>query len=58
MCDYLKSEGKRINTANSERLVCEHQGNVKVIIDGNAKKTITDVTHVPDISVNLLYVSK
>jgi hypothetical protein len=58
MCDYLTSEDKGINIANSERLVCKGQGNVKVIIDGNVEKTITDVMHVPDISFNLLSVSK
>jgi hypothetical protein len=54
----LKSAGKGISTANSERLVCKGQGNVKVIIDVNVEKTITDVMHVPDISVTLLSVSK
>jgi hypothetical protein len=58
MCDYLKSEGKGINIANSERLVCKGQGNVKVITDGSIERTITDIMHVPDISVNLLSVNK
>jgi hypothetical protein len=57
-CDYIKTGGKSINIANGDRLVCQGQGNVKVIIDGNTQKTNTDVMHVPDISVNLLSVSK
>jgi hypothetical protein len=38
MCDYLKSEGKGINISNSETLVCQGQGNVKVISDTYVEK--------------------
>jgi hypothetical protein len=58
MWGYLKSEGKDINIANSERLVSKGQSNVKVIIDDNVEKTVTDVMHIPGVSVSLLSVCK
>lgn len=58
MRDNIKSDHKSTDTANGDRLVCQGEGNVKVIIDGHVQKTITNIMHVSDISVNFLSVSK
>jgi hypothetical protein len=50
--EWIKSDGK------GERLVFQGQGNVEVITVNDADKTIANVMHVPDISVNLLPASK
>jgi hypothetical protein len=52
MCDCVKSDDKSIDIVNGDRLVCQGQGNGKVIIYGDVEKIITNVMHVPDISVN------
>jgi hypothetical protein len=47
MCDYIKSDGTSVDVTNGEGLVC--QGTVKVIIDADVLKTVTNVMPVSDI---------
>lgn len=56
--NYSNKDSKEITVANNQKLKGNGVGEVKVNLKGDIQKTITDVIYVPDITANLLSVSK